>query len=152
MTASTPTTECKHNSWTRNIKEHLVNCDICGEYLLDNKPTNKEASNTMSTNTNPCMKCLGTGKYNVPLKDGSIGNCFACKGTGTKMVNDKNMTDKQVKFIRDLFRDVKQFMTEDQINNLVKAMQAHINGTETKSIKWASSAIDKLKTIKANNA
>ena len=52
-----------------------------------------------------------------------------------------------------LFRsEVKEFMTEDQINNLVNAMKAHIDGTEVRSTKWASAAIDKLKTIKSDNA
>jgi hypothetical protein len=112
---------------------------------FDNK---KEA--TMAPNT--CPKCSGTGMYNIALKDGSFGKCFACKGSGTKQSNTRPMTEKQVKFIRDLFREVKEHMTEDQINNLVKAMRGHIDGTETKSITWASAAIDKLKSIQMDNA
>ena len=134
--------------WTLKVDGGIggfVMCDSC----MPKTNNNKEA-NTMAPNT--CTKCSGTGKYHTPLKDGSIGKCFACKGTGTKTVSNKDMTDKQVKFIRDLFKQVRQFMTEDQINNLVNAMQAHINGTEVRSTTWASSAIDKLKTIKANNA
>jgi hypothetical protein len=112
---------------------------------FDNK---KEA--TMAPNT--CQKCSGTGLYNVPLKDGSIGKCFACKGTGTKQSSTRLMSDAQIKFIRDLFKQVKEHMTEDEINNLVNAMRGHIDGTEAKSITWASTAIDKLKAIKAGKA
>lgn len=112
---------------------------------FDNK---KEA--TMAPNT--CPKCSGTGLYNVPLKDGSIGKCFACKGTGTKQSSTRLMSDAQIKFIRDLFKQVKEHMTEDEINNLVNAMRGHIDGTEAKSITWASAAIDKLKAIKVKNA
>jgi hypothetical protein len=112
---------------------------------FDNK---KEA--TMAPNT--CPKCSGTGLYNVPLKDGSIGKCFACKGTGTKQSSTRLMSDAQIKFIRDLFKQVKEHMTEDEINNLVNAMRGHIDGTEAKSITWASTAIDKLKAIKAGKA
>jgi hypothetical protein len=109
---------------------------------FDNK---KEA--TMAPNT--CPKCSGTGLYNVPLKDGSIGKCFACKGTGTKQPQNRAMTEAQIKFIRDLFAEAKQFMTQEQIDNLVNAMLAHKSGAHTKSIQWASAAIDKLKEIKA---
>ena len=106
----------------------------------------------MTNNNTNCPKCSGTGLYNVPLKDGSIGKCFACKGTGTKQSSTRPMSEAQIKFIRDLFREVKEFMTEDQINNLVNAMKAHIDGTEVRSTKWASAAIDKLKDIKSKSA
>jgi hypothetical protein len=111
---------------------------------------NKKEATTMAPNT--CQKCSGTGLYNVPLKDGSIGKCFTCKGTGTKQSSTRSMSEPQIKFIRDLFKQVKEHMTEDEINNLVKAMRGHIDGTEIKSITWASAAIDKLKLIKAKNA
>lgn len=116
-------------------------CTLC-------ENTTKEAK--VASNT--CTKCSGTGMYNIALKDGSFGKCFACKGTGIKAFNSKPMSDAQVKFIRDLFKEVKEKMTEDQINNLVNAMKAHISGTETKSMTWASAAIDKLKAIKATKA
>jgi hypothetical protein len=100
----------------------------------------------------PCPKCLGTGKYNVPLKDGSIGNCFACKGTGIKAVNDKPASDAQIKYICDLFGVCGWKMTEDQKKNLINAVSNHINGIETKSMTWGCAAIEKLKAIKAGKA
>jgi hypothetical protein len=117
---------------------------------FDTNTNNKKEATTMAPNT--CQKCSGTGLYNVPLKDGSIGKCFTCKGTGTKQSSTRLMSDAQIKFIRDLFKQVKEHMTEDEINNIVKAMRGHIDGTEIKSITWASAAIDKLKLIKAKNA
>jgi hypothetical protein len=110
---------------------------------------NKKEATNMATNANTCPKCSGTGVYNVPLKDGSIGKCFTCKGTGTKQPQNRAMTEAQIKFIRDLFAEAKQFMTQEQIDNLVNAMLAHKSGAHTKSIQWASAAIDKLKEIKA---
>jgi hypothetical protein len=83
------------------------------------------------------------------LKDGSIGNCFACKGTGkTKM---EPMTEAQIKFIRDLFKQVKQFMAEYDEAKLISDMKAHIAGEQIQSKRWASVAIDDLKAIKAKN-
>jgi uncharacterized Zn finger protein (UPF0148 family) len=117
---------------------------------FDTNTNNNKKEATMAPNT--CPKCSGTGLYNVPLKDGSIGKCFACKGTGTKQSSTRLMSDAQIKFIRDLFKQVKEHMTEDEINNLVNAMRGHIDGTEAKSITWASTAIDKLKAIKAGKA
>ena len=110
---------------------------------------NKKEATNMATNANTCPKCSGTGAYNVRLKDGSIGKCFACKGTGTKEPYARAMTEAQVKFIRDLFAEAKQFMTQEQIDNLVNTMLAHKSGAHVKSIQWASAAIDKLKAIKA---
>lgn len=97
----------------------------------------------------PCEKCSGTGVYNVPLKDGSIGKCFTCKGTGTKKVNTKPMSKAQENLIRNLYKEVMQFMNEDQKNNLINKMTKHINGEQQQTIQWASAAIDKLLAIKA---
>jgi len=117
---------------------------------FDTNTNNKKEATTMAPNT--CQKCSGTGLYNVPLKDGSIGKCFACKGTGTKQSSNKAMSTAQIDFIRDLFKQVKEHMTETQIDNLVNSMRGHIAGTELKSMTWASTAIDHLKAIKAKNA
>lgn len=116
---------------------------------FDHQTNNKKEATNMATNANTCPKCSGTGVYNVPLKDGSIGKCFTCKGTGTKQSQSRAMTEPQIKLIRDLFAEAKQFMTQKQIDNLVNAMLAHKSGAHTKSVQWASAAIDKLKEIKA---
>jgi hypothetical protein len=113
----------------------------------DDSNNNKKEANTMAPDN--CAKCSGTGKYHTPLKDGSIGNCFACKGTGkTKM---EPMTEAQIKFIRDLFKQVKQFMAEYDEAKLISDMKAHIAGEQIQSKRWASVAIDDLKAIKAKN-
>ncbi len=117
---------------------------------FDTNTNNKKEATTMAPNT--CQKCSGTGLYNVPLKDGSIGKCFACKGTGTKQSSNKTMSKAQIDFIRDLFKQVKEHMTETQVDNLINSMRGHIAGTELKSMTWASTAIDQLKAIKAKNA
>lgn len=108
--------------------------------------TNKSKEDT-NMNQQQCSKCNGTGKYHTPLKDGSIGNCFACKGTGKTTFEP--MTEAQIKFIRDLFKQVVNKMSEEKANNLVSIMKAHINGEKIQSKRWASAAIDQLKAIKA---
>lgn len=113
---------------------------------------NKKEATTMATNSTTCPKCSGTGIYNVPLKDGSIGKCFPCKGTGINQSSTRPMTEAQVKLIRNLFAEAEQFMTEDQKSNLIKKMTAHINGSQKQTSKWASAAIDKLFEIKRANA
>ena len=113
---------------------------------------NKKEATTMATNSTTCPKCSGTGIYNVPLKDGSIGKCFPCKGTGVKQSSTRPMTEAQIKLIRNLFAEVEQFMTKDQKSNLIKKMTAHINDSEKQTSKWASAAIDKLFEIKRANA
>lgn len=117
-----------------------------------NNNNNKKEANTMATNETTCPKCFGTGKYNVPLKDGSIGKCFACKGTGIKAINTNPMSEAQIKFIRNLFAEAKEFMTEDEQKNLIEKMRKHISGEQQQTISWASAAIDKLKQINRDNA
>lgn len=117
-----------------------------------NNNNNKKEDVTMTTDANTCPKCSGTGKYHTPLKDGSIGKCFACKGTGTKQVNTRPMTEAQIKFIRSLFNQVREFMSEEKANNLIAIMKAHISGEKTQTVTWASEAIDKLKEIQRDNA
>lgn len=112
---------------------------------------NKETIN-MATNQPTCPKCLGTGNYNVPLKDGSIGKCFTCKGTGTKQSQNRAMTEAQIKLIRSLYKEAQGFMTKEQQSNLENKMVAHINGEQKQTVQWASNAIDKLFEIKRANA
>jgi len=113
---------------------------------LTTTTNNKETIN-MAPNQPICPKCLGTGKYNVPLKDGSIGQCFTCKGTGIKKANTNPMSEAQVKFIRSLFKQVGEFLTEEERNEIITIMKAHIAGTQTQTVTWASAVIDKLKSL-----
>lgn len=62
--------------------------------------------------------------------------------------NQKPMSQKQVGFIRDLFKQVKDIMPEQEQENLVNKMKAHLDGTAIQSMKWGSAAIDKLKSYK----
>lgn len=55
------------------------------------------------------------------------------------------MTDKQIKFIRDLFKAKKEFMTIDEQESLINKMKGHLDGSAVLSTKWGSQAIDKLK-------
>ena len=115
---------------------------------FDSNTNNVHKEDNNMTNQ-ACQKCSGTGKYHTPLKDGSIGKCFACKGTGTTKVDP--MTEAQIKFIRDLFKQVVDKMSKEKADNLVRIMKAHIAGEEIQSKRWASAAIDQLKAIKTNN-
>ena len=56
------------------------------------------------------------------------------------------MTDKQIAFIRDLFKSKKQFMTIDEQESLVNKMKGHLDGSAVLTTKWASAAIAKLKS------
>ena len=56
------------------------------------------------------------------------------------------MTEKQIAYIRDLFKSKKQFMTIDEQESLINKMIGHIDGSDVKSTKWASDAIQKLQS------
>lgn len=113
---------------------------------IGNDPTttnnNKETNNMATTTT--CPKCLGTGKYNIPLKDGSIGNCFTCKGTGVKKVNTNPMSKAQVGKIRSLYKQLEEFLTKEEQTELISIMRAHIAGTQQQTVAWGSAKIDEL--------
>ena len=66
-------------------------------------------------------------------------------------IKQQPMTDKQIKFIRSLFLEVKSNMTIDEQESLIIKMKAHIDGTNVLTTKWASAAIDKLKAYKPNS-
>lgn len=108
---------------------------------------NQKETINMATNQTTCQKCLGTGKYNVPLKDGSIGKCFACKGTGIKAINTNPMSEAQVKFIRSLFKQLQEFLTQEEQDEIISIMRAHIAGTQKQTVAWASAKIDELKKL-----
>lgn len=56
------------------------------------------------------------------------------------------MTEKQIAYIRDLFKAKKQFMTIDEQESLVNKMKGHLDGSAVLTTKWASAAITKLKS------
>jgi hypothetical protein len=58
----------------------------------------------------------------------------------------KPMTEKQIKFIRDLFKANKESMTIDEQESLINKMKGHLDGSAVLSIQWGSKAIDKLKS------
>jgi hypothetical protein len=56
------------------------------------------------------------------------------------------MTEKQIVYIRDLFKSKKQFMTIDEQESLINKMKGHLDGSAVLTTKWASAAINKLKS------
>ena len=62
------------------------------------------------------------------------------------------MTDKQVKYIRDLFKEVKDLLTEEEQQNLVDRMKAHLDGSVVRDTRWAAAAIDKMRARKTQAA
>ncbi len=56
------------------------------------------------------------------------------------------MTEKQIAYIRDLFKSKKQFMTIDEQESLINKMKGHLDGSAVLTTKWASAAITKLKS------
>ena len=68
---------------------------------------------------------------------------------GSKMETKETlftMTEKQIAYIRDLFKSKKQFMTIDEQESLINKMMGHIDGSAVLTTKWASAAITKLKS------
>jgi hypothetical protein len=63
-------------------------------------------------------------------------------------MDTKPMSEKQVKFIRDLFKEVGDHLPDEKQANLVRIMKAHLDGSDTKDTRWGSAAIDALKAVK----
>lgn len=63
-------------------------------------------------------------------------------------MDTKPMTEKQVKFIRDLFKEVGDHLPDEKQDNLVRIMRAHLDGSDIKDTRWGSAAIDALKAVK----
>jgi hypothetical protein len=63
-------------------------------------------------------------------------------------MDTKPMSEKQVKFIRDLFKEVGDHLPDEKKANLVRIMKAHLDGSDIKDTKWGSAAIDALKAVK----
>lgn len=132
-------------------------CDICDQMLIKVKHERKEAMSNQPTTireVNPMKQCkhqvwdwkLIPGQVNTDYK------AVYCELCGEQLAQlapkNKPMTDKQIKFIRSLFLEVKSNMTIDEQESLTTKMKAHIDGTNVLTTKWASAAIDKLKAYK----
>ena len=127
---------------------------------IKQQPTNNEGKEAMSNQpttireVNPMKQCkhqvwdwkLIPGQVNTDYK------AVYCELCGEQLAQlapkNKPMTDKQIKFIRSLFLEVKSNMTIDEQESLTTKMKAHIDGTNVLTTKWASAAIDKLKAYK----
>jgi hypothetical protein len=127
---------------------------------IKQQPTNNEGKEAMSNQpttireVNPMKQCkhqvwdwkLIPGQVNTEYK------AVYCELCGEQLAQlapkNKPMTDKQIKFIRSLFLEVKSNMTIDEQESLTTKMKAHIDGTNVLTTKWASAAIDKLKAYK----
>lgn len=107
-----------------------------------------ELNAPINTATVSCKRCAGTGMYTKPLKDGSIGKCFSCQGAGVKQVDIYPMTKAQIAYIRTLYSEVMNFLTQKEDQVLVDKMCKHISGEQQQSCSWASAAIEKLLSMK----
>lgn len=90
-----------------------------------------------------CMRCNGDGECSFHLRFGTV--CFGCNGTG--VILDPLMSEKQISYIRELFKSVKHKMTIDEQEELIEIMKGAINKTKRVNKFWASQTIDKLKNL-----
>ena len=56
----------------------------------------------------------------------------------------KPLTDKQIKYIRDLFKANKEFMTIDEQESLINKMKGHLGGSSPLTTKWGIAALKQL--------
>jgi hypothetical protein len=104
----------------------IQNAKVLELVVLEPQPYNPEEGNNMDSNpiqTNP-----------------EEGNKMETKETLF------TMTEKQIAYIRDLFKSKKQFMTIDEQESLINKMKGHLDGSAVLTTKWASAAITKLKS------
>lgn len=96
--------------------------------------------------TVPCVDCKGTGKW--PTQNNPEGVHFACKGTGSL----KEMSEKQVAFIRALFMELTKMniivKDSNEYHEMVNTMKNHLNGVALRSSRWASDKIEEYKARK----
>jgi len=73
---------------------------------------------------------------------------FACKGTGSL----KEMSEKQISFIRNLFKELIKMniinKDSNEYHEMVQTMKNHLNGIELRSSKWGSNKIEEYKNRK----
>jgi hypothetical protein len=123
--------------WHNQAKEHIwpVEIDIAGQ---------DKHGRVLVT----CTRCNGSGECSFHLRFGTT--CFGCSGTGVTL--DPLMTQPQIKFIRQLFKSVKDKMTIDEQEELIEIMKSAINGTKRVNKHWASQTIDKLKNLETERS
>lgn len=123
--------------WHNETKEHIwpVEIDMVGQ---------DKHGQVLVT----CTRCNGSGECSFHLRFGTT--CFGCSGTGVTL--DPLMTQPQIKFIRQLFKSVKDKMTIDEQEELIQIMKSAINGTKRVNKHWASQTIDKLKNLETERS
>jgi hypothetical protein len=72
--------------------------------------------------------------------------------TNNKQSAPKPMSEKQVAFIRVLFKECTDLLTKEEQDNLTRIMKAHIDGTKIRDTRWAAAAIDKMRARKTQAA
>jgi hypothetical protein len=128
-----------------NVNQQTINNE--GKEAMSNQPTTIREVNPMKQ----CKHQVWDWKL-IPGQVNTDYKAVYCELCGEQLAQlapkNKPMTDKQIKFIRSLFLEVKSNMTIDEQESLTTKMKAHIDGTNVLTTKWASAAIDKLKTYK----
>jgi hypothetical protein len=118
--------------WHNETKEHIWPVEI-----------ESVGSNEYGHPLITCMRCNGSGECSFHLRFGTT--CFGCSGTG--LVRYPFMSEKQISYIRQLFKSVRHKMTIDEQEELIEVMKAAINKTKRVNKFWAGQTIDKLKNL-----
>lgn len=117
----------------------------------------KEIINKVLQWTIRCEACSGTGKW--PTQKNPEGRHFKCNGTGHLMV--KAMSDKQLNFIRNLFKELVEMEViikgDGLWNDIVNTMQNHKQAAAIENVDGmlsthdASDIIEMLKDRKSRH-
>jgi hypothetical protein len=126
------------------------------QWLIDNRPEQfiypvefeSRGKNKHGQTLVTCDRCNGCGEHSFNLRYGKV--CFKCSGSG--LMRDPLMTEAQIKFIRQLFKSVKDSMTIDEQEELIEIMKSAINGTKRVNKHWAGQTIDKLKNLQTERS
>jgi hypothetical protein len=126
------------------------------QWLIDNRPKQfiypvefeSRGKNKHGQTLVTCDRCNGCGEHSFNLRYGKV--CFKCSGSGLML--DPLMTEAQIKFIRQLFKSVKDSMTIDEQEELIEIMKSAINGTKRVNKHWAGQTIDKLKNLQTERS
>jgi len=89
------------------------------------------------------LKVAKDGRYYLTV-DGKVK--YLPNGTVKHLVKrvSNPMTDRQVGYIRYLFKEVSVNLSDQEKKNLTDKMKAHISGQQILSVIWADRAIKKL--------
>jgi hypothetical protein len=87
----------------------------------------------------------GVCPHNLHDEDGGY-HCGKCDDLAMHLFKPVSnpMTDRQVGYIRHLFKEVSTNLSDQERKNLTDKMKAHISGQEILSVDWADKAIKKL--------